>query len=152
MHQTYGPSSLWNNKRYTLNRLEIKCNINTLLTDITNTLPVFGNIYIDSKQSVIIAKKKEQQAQLILHRHAPVSIENLKAELQLTINTEHDIKGCCILPDGRIVFSYPKLNKIIVVKEDGWVDFSLSVTAAFGVAYNNEDNTLAISFSLGKKK
>ncbi|CAG2228372.1 unnamed protein product [Mytilus edulis] len=44
-----------------------------------------------------------------------------------------------------MVFTYPALNKVSVVKQDGSVDFSLSVTAAYGIAYNDEDNTVAIS-------
>ncbi|CAC5391406.1 unnamed protein product [Mytilus coruscus] len=112
---------------------------------ITNIVPVFGKIHIDnSSPSVVIAKKKQQQAQLILSRNLPVSIEDIRTELQQTIKTESRVTGCCKLPDGRMVFSYPTLNKVSIVKEDGSVDFSLSVTAAFGVVYNNEDNTIAI--------
>ncbi|CAC5425610.1 unnamed protein product [Mytilus coruscus] len=48
-----------------------------------------------------------------------------------------------------MVFSYPTLNKVSIIKEIGSVDFSLSVTAASGVAYNNEDNTIAISSCWG---
>ncbi|CAC5406512.1 unnamed protein product [Mytilus coruscus] len=130
----------------TLNRVNIKFSINSSLTDITNIVPVFGKIYIkNSSPSVVITKKKRKQAQLIVHRNAPVSIENIQTELQQTINTIADARGCCILPDCRMVFTYPDLNKVSVVKQDGSVDFSVSVTAAYGVAYNDEDNTMAIS-------
>ncbi|XP_052067424.1 uncharacterized protein LOC127706779 [Mytilus californianus] len=135
-----------------LNRVEIMSNINTSLTDIAKSVVVFGKIDIaNSRVSVNIAKKKQQQAQLILPKTISVPIENLQIQLQQTICTESSyVRGCCILPDSRVVFTFPVLNKVDVVKEDGSVDFSLSVTAAYGVVYNNEDNTIAISSSWGE--
>ncbi|XP_063398142.1 uncharacterized protein LOC134683045 [Mytilus trossulus] len=131
-----------------LNRVEIKFNINTSLTDITNSVLEFGKLYIDNtRSSVNIVKKKQQQAQLVLHKLSPVvPIENIQVKLEQTINTELSyVRGCCILPNGRFVFTYPDLNKVNVVKQDGTVELSLSVTAAYGIAYSNEDTTLAIS-------
>ncbi|XP_063400761.1 uncharacterized protein LOC134685195 [Mytilus trossulus] len=131
-----------------LNRVEIKFNINTSLTDIANSVLEFGKVYIDkSSTSVNIVKKKQQQAQLILPKLSQiVPFENIQVKLQHTIKTESpDVRGCCILPDGRTVFTTPGLNKVAVVKQDGSLDFSLGLRAAHGVAYNIEDNTLAIS-------
>ncbi|CAG2213831.1 unnamed protein product [Mytilus edulis] len=50
-----------------------------------------------------------------------------------------------------MVFAYPIIDTVSIIKQDGSVDFSLSVTAASGVAYNIEDNTLAISSSRGNE-
>lgn len=80
-----------------------------------------------------------------IKQNTPMSIENMQTELQQTINTIADARGCCLLPDCRMVFTYPTINKVSVVKQDGSVDFSLSVTAAYGIAYNDTDTTLAIS-------
>ncbi|CAG2232719.1 unnamed protein product [Mytilus edulis] len=131
-----------------LNRVEIKFNINTSLTDIANSVLEFGKVFIDiSNSSVNIVKKKQQQAQLIVPKVSSiVPIDNIQVKLEQTIHTESSyVRGCCILPDGRFVFAYPVLNKVTVVKQDGTVDFVLNVTAAFGIAYNDKDNTLAIS-------
>lgn len=130
-----------------LNRGEIKFNINTSLSDIPSIVPVFGKIYIDnSSVSVIIVKKKQQQAQLILPKTVPVSIENIQVQLQQTIKTELSfVRGCCILHDGRFVFTYPELDKVYIVKQDGSLDFSLREIAACCIAYNDEDNTIAMS-------
>lgn len=130
-----------------LNHVKIKFNINTSLINITNIVPVFGKINIDnSSASVIIVKKKQQQAQLILPKTVPVSIESIQVQLKQTIKTESSyVRGCCILHDGRFVFTYPELNKVDIVKQDGSLDFSLHETAAYGIAYNDEDNTIAVS-------
>ncbi|XP_063399335.1 uncharacterized protein LOC134683956 [Mytilus trossulus] len=131
-----------------LNRVEIKFNINTSLTDIANSVLEFGKVCIDiSNSSVNIVKKKQQQAQLIVPKVSSiVPIENIQVKLEQTIKTESpDVRGCCILPNGRTVFTSPGLNKVAVFKPDGSVDFSLGVTEANGVAYNIENNTLAIS-------
>ncbi|XP_071123317.1 uncharacterized protein [Mytilus edulis] len=129
-----------------LNRVEIKCNISSSLTDIANIVPVFGKVYIESaSKSVMITKKKQQQAQLVLPRALSVPVETIKVELQQTIENKSHVRGCCILPEGRFVLTYPDLNKVEIVKEDGSSDFSLNVAAAYGVAYNDADNTLAIT-------
>ncbi|XP_071123315.1 uncharacterized protein [Mytilus edulis] len=129
-----------------LNRVEIKCNISSSLTDIANIVPVFGKVYIESaSKSVMLTKKKQQQAQLVLPRALSVSVETIQVELQQTIENKSHVRGCCILPDGRFVLTYPDLNKVEIVKEDGSADFSLNVTAAYGVAHNDADNTLAIT-------
>ncbi|XP_071121275.1 uncharacterized protein [Mytilus edulis] len=131
-----------------LNRVEIKFNINTSLTDIANGVLEFGKVYIDkSSTSLNIVRKKQQQAQLIVPKVSSiVPIENIQVKLEQTINTESSyVTGCCILPDSRFVFAYPELDEVAVVKQDGTVDFVVNVTAAFGIAYNNENNTIAIS-------
>ncbi|CAG2232723.1 unnamed protein product [Mytilus edulis] len=129
-----------------LNRVGIKCNISSSLTDIANLVPVFGKVYIESaSKSVSITKKKQQQAQLVLPRALSVPVETIQVELQQTIENKSHVRGCCILPEGRFVLTYPDLNKIEIVKEDGSADFSLNVAAAYGVAYHDADNTLAIS-------
>ncbi|CAG2232717.1 unnamed protein product [Mytilus edulis] len=137
-----------------LNRVEIKFNINTSLSDITNSVFEFGKVSIDnSNSSVNIVKKKQQQAQLILPKVSPIMpIENIQVKLEQTIKTESSyVRGCCILPDSRFVFAYPEFDKVTVVKQDGTVDFSLNVTAASGIAYNNKDNTIAISSCWGSR-
>ncbi|CAG2216634.1 unnamed protein product [Mytilus edulis] len=131
-----------------LNRVEIKFNINTSLTDIANSVLEFGKVFIDiSNSSVNIVRKKQQQAQLIVPKYLSiVPIENIQVKLEQTIKTKSSyVRGCCILPDSRFVFAYPELDKVTVVKQDGTVDFVLNVTAAYGIAYNNENNTIAIS-------
>ncbi|XP_076115623.1 uncharacterized protein LOC143083249 [Mytilus galloprovincialis] len=137
-----------------LNRVEIKFNINTSLTDIASSVLEFGKVFTDiSNSSVNIVKKKQQQAQLILPKVSPIMpIENIQVKLEQTIKTDLSfVRGCCILPDSRFVFAYPDLNKVTVVKQDGTVDFVLNVTAAYGIAYNNGDNTLAISSCWGSQ-
>ncbi|CAG2232722.1 unnamed protein product [Mytilus edulis] len=137
-----------------LNRVEIKFNINTSLTDIANSVLEFGKVFIDiSNSSVNIVKKKQQQAQLIVPKVSSiVPFENIQVKLEQTIKTESSyVNGCCILPDSRFVFTYPELDKVTVVKQDGTVDFVLNVTAAFGIAYNNEDTTIAISSCWGRQ-
>ncbi|CAG2232718.1 unnamed protein product [Mytilus edulis] len=129
-----------------LNRVEIKCNISSSLTPIANIVHVFGKVYIEgASKSVIITKKKQQHAQLVLPRALSVPVETIQVELQQTIENKSHVRGCCILPDSRFILAYPDLNKVEIVKEDRSVDFSLNITAAYGVAYNDADNTLAIS-------
>ncbi|CAG2232715.1 unnamed protein product [Mytilus edulis] len=131
-----------------LNRVEIKFNINTSLTDIANSVLEFGKVFIDiSNSSVNIVRKKQQQAQLIVPKVSSiVPIENIQVKLEQTINTKSSyVTGCCILPDSRFVFAYLNLNKVTVVKQDGTIDFVLNVTAAHGIAYNDKDNTIAVT-------
>ncbi|XP_071121276.1 uncharacterized protein [Mytilus edulis] len=137
-----------------LNRVEIKFYINTSLTDMANSVLEFGKVFIDiSNSSVNIVKKKQQQAQLIVPKVSSiVPFENIQVKLEQTIITESSyIRGCCILPDSRFVFTYPYLDKVTVVKQGGTVDFVLNITAAYGIAYNNEDTTIAISSCWGSQ-
>lgn len=50
-----------------------------------------------------------------------------------------------------MVFCYPIINKVSIVRHDGSVDFSLTVTAPHGVAYNIEDDTISISSCWGSR-
>jgi len=102
--ETHGTclQSLVNSDR--LNQTTISYKIDTDLTSIQK----FGEVVVESKPcELTFVRKKDKQAQMMVAELSPpMPVENIQLNLKQKININGgDIKGCSLLPDGRMVFS-----------------------------------------------
>ncbi|XP_063399376.1 uncharacterized protein LOC134684012 [Mytilus trossulus] len=130
------------NKSGSLNHHHFSLKIDTTLEKLKINVKVFGKIVNDTRPSDIpFVRHDDKQAQLIIPVTAK-SIDDLTLTLVQSINTySEDVRGCTMLPDGRMVFtcySYPE-GYLTVIKPDGRKDFKINTEAAFDVVYLKED-------------
>ncbi|XP_052090174.1 tripartite motif-containing protein 45-like [Mytilus californianus] len=110
-----------------VNKVNISCQINQLLQQITASVSKFGEINVSSDPYQLpIQKQKDREAQIMLA--VPTrNIGNLALTLQKRINTKlSDVQGCSLLPKGRMVFSCYEQEKIKVFKSNGSKDFEIN--------------------------
>ncbi|XP_052089888.1 uncharacterized protein LOC127726539 [Mytilus californianus] len=116
-------------KNNTKNYVNISCQINKSVQDITTIVQKFGEVSVSSDPcDVSIQNQKDRQAQIMVALPTG-NIDNLTLTLQKRIDTElSNIRGCSMLPDGRMVFSCYAKDIIRVLKSDGSTDFEIGET------------------------
>ncbi|XP_071121518.1 putative autophagy-related protein 11 [Mytilus edulis] len=129
--------------------------INTSIQNIMSNIISFGEVHMESKScDILLIKKKEKQAQMMVPTAQSRSIENIKLTEHKTINTQEKyIYGCCMLPDCKLAFTYYNEQRIKVFNNKGSKDFVMKMPCnPFDVVYNSEDNTLAVTSGWSEKK
>ncbi|XP_063398053.1 uncharacterized protein LOC134682998 isoform X2 [Mytilus trossulus] len=127
-----------------LNHMQMSWNIENILQNFAIDIRSFGEIIVDNEPNkLILSRHKDQQAQQMITAPAPKSIGNLTMVLRQTINIgAADIRGCTILPDGRMVFTCYIQNKVIAIKNDGTKDFEMKLDSCFDIDY--VDNNIIV--------
>ena len=124
-------------KSDTTNQVNISWQINKSLQEITASVQKFGviNVIYDSCDFTI-QKQKDRQAQIMVALPTR-NINNLTLTLHKRIDTDlSNVRGCSILPDGRMVFSSFSEKKISVLKSVGSTDFEISnICGSFDVVF-----------------
>ncbi|XP_052084448.1 uncharacterized protein LOC127721687 [Mytilus californianus] len=135
-------------KNDTANQINISFQINQSLQQVTTSLQNFGYINVTSDQcDFSIQKRKHKQAQIIVHVALPTrQIENLTLTLQKRIITKLTaVRGCSMLPDGRMVFTCYFKHNVIVLQSDGSIDFAINKFGnTFDVVFIG-DNYIAVT-------
>ncbi|CAC5419150.1 unnamed protein product [Mytilus coruscus] len=134
--------------------LSYKTNIS--IQNIISDVKSFGEVHIESKScDIVLIQKKDKPAQMMVPKLTVPSrsIENIKLTIHNTINTQGDtIFGCCMLPDGRMAFSYNVDRTVKVFSDKGSKDSEVKMPCyPFDIVYISEDNTLAVT-SGGSRK
>ncbi|XP_063404313.1 uncharacterized protein LOC134687786 [Mytilus trossulus] len=133
-------------KTDTTNQVNISCQINESLKQITDSVHEFGEINVTSYPcDFSIQKRKERQAQIMVSLPTR-NIENLILSLDKRINTKlSNVRGCSILPDGMMVFSCYLQQKIRTLKSNGSKDFVIKrIGQTFNVV-NIDDGSFAVT-------
>ena len=89
-----------------LNQTNLSYKIDTGLKTITTSIQKFGEVVVELKPcELIFARKKYKQAQLMVaNPPPPVPVETILLKLRQKINIKGSkIRGCSLLPDGRMV-------------------------------------------------
>ncbi|CAG2255305.1 unnamed protein product [Mytilus edulis] len=113
----------------------------------------FGKIVVEIKQTkAALRQGKKKQAQIIVPKLQTKTIENITGRIQQTIKTtSEDVRGCCFLPDGRMVFTCSFTKRLIVVRSAGSKEFEIKLPcSAFGVTNNTTDKTVIVSSAFDK--
>ncbi|XP_076076632.1 uncharacterized protein LOC143047448 [Mytilus galloprovincialis] len=129
------------------NQVNISCQINKSLQQITDSVQKFGEIYVCSDPcDFSIHKRKNKQAQIMVTIPTR-DIDNLTLTLQKRINTKlSDVSGCLLLPGDRMVFSSYTDNKLTVLKSDGSKDFEIkNIGPTFDVVFIGDDSIAVTS-------
>jgi hypothetical protein len=91
-----------------LNQAKLSYKIDSGLKTITTNIQKFGEVVVESKPCEMnLVRKKDKQAQMMVASLSPtMSVHNIQLKLKQKINIKgRTITGCCLLSDGRMVFS-----------------------------------------------
>ncbi|CAC5388350.1 unnamed protein product [Mytilus coruscus] len=127
---------------------ELSCNVNADIQDLANHIKNFGEVKIETRPcNVLLIRRKNKQAQIMRPHISSKLVENINLKLHKTISTIGEyIRGCCILPDGKMAFSSNSDRAVRVFNLNGTKDFEVNTpTNAFDVSYISHDNTLAVT-------
>ncbi|CAC5414296.1 unnamed protein product [Mytilus coruscus] len=131
----------------TTNQVNISCQINKSLHQITASVQKFGEINVSSDPcDFTIQKRKDRQAQIMVSLSTR-NIDNLTLTLQKRIDTGlSNVHGCSLLPNGIMVFCCCQQNKIRLLKSDGSKDFEINnIGPTFDVVFIGNDDIAVTS-------
>jgi F0F1-type ATP synthase membrane subunit b/b' len=135
-----------------LNETKLSYKINTGLKTITTSIQKFGEVVVESKPCEInLVRKKNKQAQMMRSELlSPMSVQNIKLNLKQKINIKASfIRGCSLLPDGRMVFSYYSSDSIICISKNRveLIKIGKDKTGAssYDTVYIKDTNSVAVS-------
>ncbi|XP_063404186.1 uncharacterized protein LOC134687657 [Mytilus trossulus] len=128
------------------NQVNISCQLNKSLQQITENNSKFAEISIRSVRcDLFIQKQKERQAQIMVALPAR-NIDNLALTLQKRIRTKlTNVTGCYKLRDERMIFSCNTPQKISIFNSDGSEDFKINYIDETGDAVFIGDDSLAVT-------
>ncbi|CAC5406933.1 unnamed protein product [Mytilus coruscus] len=112
---------------------------------------IFGEVHIEARPyNIVLVKNKAKQTQMMIQTAQSRSIENIKLTLHKTIDTQGErTYGCCMLPDGRMAFTFCYDQTVKVFSDNKLKDFGVKLPAdAFDLVYISKDNTLAVTSGL----
>jgi hypothetical protein len=104
-----------------LKQTKISCNIDTSLKNLTISIQSFGEVVVESKPcELIIVRKKNKQAQIMVADLPPMSVDNIHLNLNQRVSIKgENIRGCSLLPDGRMVFACYNKNIVTFCNKEG---------------------------------
>ncbi|CAC5425050.1 unnamed protein product [Mytilus coruscus] len=107
----------------------------------------FGEIGVEIKPTkAAIQRRKKKQAQIVIPKIQTKNFENITARLQLKIKTtSKNVRGCCILPDGRMAFTCYDTGRLILIKADGSKDFEIKLASVVDVSKGTTEKTVIVS-------
>ncbi|CAG2199509.1 unnamed protein product [Mytilus edulis] len=113
-----------------------------------SNIKCFGEVQIETKPcDIVLSRKKTKQAQIMVPTVQTRSIENIKLKENKTITTKgKNIYECCIIPDGRMAFTYYYAHAVRVFSDTGLKDFEVKMPCAvYDILYISKDDTLAVT-------
>ncbi|XP_052065671.1 uncharacterized protein LOC127705403 [Mytilus californianus] len=135
-----------------MNSLSYK--VNTSIQNIMSDIIRFGEVRMKyTSCDILLIQKKVKQAKMMVPTAQSRSIENIRLMIHKTINTDGGNYGCCMPPDGRLVFTSYLARTVKVFNNEGVKDFEVKMLCRpFDIVYNSEDNTLAVSSGDSEKR
>ena len=141
-----------------LNQIKLSCKIDTMLKNIISSIDKFGEVVIESKPcELTFVRKKDKQAQLMVADLQPMSVDNIQLNLKQTINTKGKVlRGCSLLPEGKIVFSDYDTDTVSFINKDGVELFQKGEddtgSFSFDTVYIKDNNSVAVSSGRGDNR
>ena len=131
--------------------------IDTDLKNIATSIQKFAaEVVVESKPcEMIIVRRKAKQAQMMVAELSPpMSVENIQLNLKQKINTKDiALRGCSLLPDGRMVFSSSSSNIVRFISKYGVQLFQIvkdkTGSCTYDTVYIKDNNTIAASSGYG---
>ena len=141
-----------------LNQTNLSYKIDTGVKNITTSIQKFAEVVVEAKPcDMVFVRSKDKQAQMMVAELSPpMSVENVQLNLKQKINTKRrDIRGCSLLPDGRMVFSCCSSDTVRFINREGVELFQIGKdkTGAntYDTVYIKDNNTVAVSSESGGK-
>ena len=146
-------------KSHSLNQTKLSCKIENDLKTIATNIKKLGDIVVESKPcEMIIVRKKDKQAQLMVAGLSPrMSVENIELTVKQKINIKDiRIRGCTLLPDGRMVLSCYNANIVRFMSKEGvelfHIDEDKTGYRTYDTVYIKDNNSIAVSSADGKNR
>lgn len=134
-------------KSESLSRHIFSLKFDTSLEKFISIVKTFGKVVKETRPNNIhFLRQKDKPAQLLTPISAK-SIDDLTLMLVQSINTySNNVKGCTMLPDGRMVCTCYHLGYAIEVNQNGSKAFEIKTGTAFDVVYTYVvDNDIAVT-------
>ncbi|XP_063418876.1 uncharacterized protein LOC134701671 [Mytilus trossulus] len=131
-----------------LNQHFLEYVINGAFQKIMSDIKSFGEVHIEEQPAdIVLSRNKAKEAQIIVPIVQSRSFNNINLKINKTINLQGNwIYGCCMLPDGRFVFTYNREGKLKVFNDQGSKEFEMKIPCgAFDLVYISNDNTLVVT-------
>jgi hypothetical protein len=134
-----------------LNQTKLTYKIDIGLKNIITSIQKFAEVVVESKPcEMVFFRRKDKEAQMMVAELSPpMSVENIQLNLNQKINTKgRDIRGCSLLPDGRMVFSCCGFDTLRFINKEGAQLFQIGKgkTGAYAdTVYIKDNNSVAVS-------
>ena len=142
-----------------LNQTKLLCMIDTVLKTIATSIPKFGDVAVESKPcELTFVRKKDKQAQtMAANLSPPMSIDNIQLNLKQKININgRNIRGCSLLPDGRMALSCYDTHTVSIINTEGVELFQIGKdetrSCMYDTVYIKVNNSVAVSSGFGFNK
>ena len=128
------------------------------MKNITSSIQKFAEVVVEAKPcEMVFVRSKDKQAQMMVAELSPpMSVENIQLNLKQKINTKvRDIRGCSLLPDGRMVFSCNSSYILRFINKEGVELFQIGKdktgSCTYDTVYIKDNNSVAVSSGWGSK-
>jgi DNA-binding beta-propeller fold protein YncE len=142
-----------------LNQIKLTYKIDTGLKNITTSIQKFAEVVVEAKPcEMVFVRRKDKQAQMMVAELSPpMSVENIQLNLKQKINIKGIyIRGCSLLPEGRMVFSCYSSDTVRFINKEGIELFQIGKdkTGSFtcDTVYIKDNNSVAVSSGFGGNK
>jgi DNA polymerase III psi subunit len=142
-----------------LNHTKLSYDIDTGVKNMTTSIQKFAEVVVESKPcEMIFVRSKDKQAQMMVAELSPpMSVENIQLNLKQKINIKgSSIRGCSLLPDGRMVFSCYSSDTVRFINTEGVELFKIgrykTGTNTYDTVYIKDNNSVAVSSGDGGKR
>ena len=139
-----------------LNQTKLAYKIDSHLKTIAASIEKFGDVVVESKPCEMkLVREKDKQAQMMVaDLSPPKSVENIQLKLKQKINIKGTkIKGCSLLPGGRMVLSCYATDAVSFINQEGVELFQIGKdktgSSTYDTVYIKEDNSIAVSSASG---
>ena len=141
-----------------LNQTKLTYKIDTGLKNLTTSIQKFAEVVAESKPcEMTFVRQKDKQAQMMVAALSPpVSVQNIQLNLKQKINIKGtNIRGCSLLPDGRMVFSCYSSDIVRFINKEGIELFQIGKdktgSGTYDTVYIKDTNSIAVSSGGGGK-
>jgi hypothetical protein len=135
-----------------LNQTKLTYKIDNGLKNITTSIQKFAKVVVESKPcEMVCVRRKDKQAQMMVAELSPpMSVENIQLNLKQKINIKGtNIRGCSLLPDGRMVFSCYNSDIVRFINTEGVELFQIGKdktgASTCDTVYIKDTNSVAVS-------
>ena len=134
-----------------LNQTKLSCKIEKRLKNIITSIETFGEVVVESKPCELsLVRRIDKQAQMMVAELEPMSVNNIRLNLKQKISIKgEDIRGCSLLPDGRMVLSCCITNTVNFINKDGVELFQIGTdktgSCTYDTVYIKDNNSVAVS-------
>ena len=142
-----------------LNETKLTCKIDTSLKNITTNIQKFAEVVVKTKScEMVFVRSKDKQAQMMVAELSPpMSVENIQLNLKQKINIKGtNIRGCSLLPDGRMVFPCGSSNTVRFINKEGIESFQIgkdkTESDTYDAVYIKNTNNVAVSSGYGDNR